>query len=86
MQYVDTENVEMVLLGNKVDDEDKREVSESDGRTVAEEYGIPFFETSALKKINIEEVWRILPRFQAFPAKRSLYAGEFCACGQLPCA
>ena len=54
---MDCDDVEMVLLGNKVDDEDHREVTKSDGRRLAEEYGIPFFEVSAFKNIKIQEVY-----------------------------
>ena len=38
-----------VLVGNKCDMEDDREVSTEDGKARAAEYGIPFHECSALK-------------------------------------
>eukprot|EP00659_Diplonema_papillatum_P000755 gene755-biopygen775 len=37
-----------VLVGNKADLVDKRVVAQEDGRMLAEEHGMPFFETSAL--------------------------------------
>lgn len=51
------EAVPMVLVGNKCDMEDDREVSTEDGKARAAEYGIPFHECSALKSINCNEVF-----------------------------
>ncbi|KAM8967461.1 ras-related protein Rab-10-like [Pelodytes ibericus] len=63
------EEVEVVLLGNKCDKEDKREVSKERGEKLAWEFGIPFFETSATENINIEKAFLILA--EAIYAKRS---------------
>ncbi|XP_075069572.1 ras-related protein Rab-10-like isoform X1 [Mixophyes fleayi] len=63
------EEVEVVLLGNKCDMEDKREVSKERGEKLAWEHGIPFFETSAKENINIENAFFILS--EAIYAKRS---------------
>ena len=46
----------MVVVGNKMDDEQHREVSETDGLRFANEHSMPFFETSAYRNINIMEV------------------------------
>ncbi|XP_069816161.1 ras-related protein Rab-10-like [Dendropsophus ebraccatus] len=54
------EEVEVVLLGNKCDREDEREVSKERGEKLAWEYGIPFFETSAKENINIENTFDML--------------------------
>ncbi|XP_056374518.1 ras-related protein Rab-10-like isoform X1 [Hyla sarda] len=54
------EEVEVVLLGNKSDREDEREVSKERGEKLAWEYGIPFFETSAKENINIENAFDLL--------------------------
>lgn len=51
----DDENVPLVLLGNKVDLEDRREVSTEEGQDLAKSWNAPFFETSAKCRINIEE-------------------------------
>ncbi|XP_072267374.1 ras-related protein Rab-10-like isoform X2 [Pyxicephalus adspersus] len=51
------EEVEVVLLGNKCDKEDEREVSKERGEKLAWEYGIPFFETSAKENINIDKAF-----------------------------
>jgi GTPase SAR1 family protein len=39
--------VEILLIGNKCDQEDKREVSYAQGATLAEKKGMMFFECSA---------------------------------------
>lgn len=49
--------VPMVLVGNKCDKEDEREVNKEEGQTLADKYGIPFVECSALKPINCTEVF-----------------------------
>jgi GTPase SAR1 family protein len=44
----------MILVGNKCDLENKREVEASVGKDTAKNWGIPFLETSAKKDINIQ--------------------------------
>lgn len=44
----------MILVGNKCDLENKREVETSVGKDTAKSWGIPFLETSAKKDINIQ--------------------------------
>ena len=46
----------MVLVGNKTDKEG-RQVSTAEGVALAKEYGIPFYETSALSGTNVKEVF-----------------------------
>eukprot|EP00640_Fibrocapsa_japonica_P003033 CAMPEP_0113941476 /NCGR_PEP_ID=MMETSP1339-20121228/7375_1 /TAXON_ID=94617 /ORGANISM="Fibrocapsa japonica" /LENGTH=262 /DNA_ID=CAMNT_0000945627 /DNA_START=33 /DNA_END=822 /DNA_ORIENTATION=+ /assembly_acc=CAM_ASM_000762 len=47
-------SVRRVLVGNKCDlPDDKRVVSEAQGRALAQEFGIPFFETSAKTGANV---------------------------------
>ena len=45
----------MILLGNKMDLEDEREITEEEGINLANEFGIEFFETSNKNNINIKE-------------------------------
>src|SRR3546814_13709378 len=46
----------MVLIGNKSDLEDQRQVTREEGVEYARRFRIPFFETSAKQRINIDEV------------------------------
>ena len=48
-------NFPMVLLGNKLDKEDVRVIKEKEGKELADEYKIKFFETSNKTGINIQE-------------------------------
>nr|XP_054369463.1 ras-related protein Rab-8B isoform X2 [Mirounga angustirostris] len=49
-------DVERMILGNKCDMNDKRQVSKERGEKLAIDYGIKFLETSAKSSTNVEEV------------------------------
>ncbi|CAF1169410.1 unnamed protein product [Rotaria sp. Silwood1] len=49
--------VERMLIGNKCDMQDKRQVSREKGENLANEYGIKFMETSAKGNINVDEAF-----------------------------
>ncbi|XP_078714204.1 ras-related protein Rab-15 isoform X2 [Lampetra fluviatilis] len=51
------EGVERVLIGNKVDSEELRQVGVEQGKKLAKEYGMEFFETSAFTNNNIKEAF-----------------------------
>lgn len=55
-------DVDRILVGNKCDMADKRVISTQRGQDLANEYGIPFFETSAKSSINVEESFMSLAR------------------------
>jgi len=58
-----SEGVNKILIGNKCDWEEKRVISEEQGRALAQELGIPFMETSAKSNINVEEAFFSLARY-----------------------
>merc|ERR1712115_700669 len=55
-------DVEKMILGNKCDMNDRRQVSKERGEELAIEYGIKFMETSAKASINVEEAFYTLAR------------------------
>lgn len=55
-------DVEKMLLGNKCELNEKRQVSRERGEALAIEYGIKFMETSAKASINVEEAFYTLAR------------------------
>lgn len=57
-----TQDVELMILGNKCDISDKRQVSKEKGEQLALQHSIKFFETSAKAAINIEEAFVTLAR------------------------
>lgn len=60
--YVDNQclfpdwQVPMILVGNKSDLEDERVVGKDQGMSLAKHFNCEFMETSAKKKINVNEV------------------------------
>lgn len=57
-----TSDVEKMILGNKCDMEDRRQVSKEQGHTLAMENSMKFMETSAKASINVEEAFVTLAR------------------------
>lgn len=60
------QQVPVVLVGNKVDLEDEREVSPSEGQALAEDWGCPFMETSAKSKTMVDELFAEIVRQMDF--------------------
>jgi len=71
----DKNDVPIVLVGNKCDLEDRREVQKSEGDSLAQSFGdsCSFFESSAKARINIEEIFneavKLINKFD--PPKRT---------------
>lgn len=57
-----TQDVELMILGNKCDVADKRQVTREKGEQLALQHGVKFMETSAKANINIEEAFFTLAR------------------------
>ena len=53
-------DVVVILVGNKCDEEEKREVSREEEEEMASRYGIPFLNTSAKNNTNVTEVFQLL--------------------------
>ena len=53
-------NVNLVLVGNKCDDPEEREVSTKEAKKFATDMKLPFFETSARDNVNVNEVFSTL--------------------------
>lgn len=58
-QQTDCERVPMVIVGNKSDLENERQVKTEEGKELAAKFGtpghpVPFFETTAKNNINVE--------------------------------
>ncbi|EKX43523.1 hypothetical protein GUITHDRAFT_175447 [Guillardia theta CCMP2712] len=60
LNAVGTENIPHVLVGNKSDLVHEREVATEEGQRLADEWGVPFIESSAKFNTNIEEIFRKL--------------------------
>eukprot|EP00296_Roombia_truncata_P000621 JP436302.1.p1 GENE.JP436302.1~~JP436302.1.p1 ORF type:complete len:189 (-),score=86.44 JP436302.1:267-833(-) len=58
----DSDKVPIVIVGNKVDLEHDRQVSTVEGRELAKSFGVPFLETSAKVRINVEDSFYELVR------------------------
>jgi Rab family protein len=56
----DTFNIPFVLIGNKIDKEDEREVTKEEGLAKAKEIKSFFIETSALQNINVQDTFKII--------------------------
>ena len=71
----------MVLVGNKCDLEENREVTEEEGKEFAERHGMLFFETSAKTGKNVEEVFTQSATLIAKKIKENYYDLENDSCG-----
>ena len=56
------ERVPFLLVGNKCDLEDKRQVSSADAQERAQQWNVPYVETSAKTKHNVDKVFYDLMR------------------------
>lgn len=57
-----SDNISRILVGNKSDMEDSRQVSTDEGKELAEHYNVRFLETSAKDCKNVEEAFIMMTR------------------------
>jgi hypothetical protein len=57
LRVKDEDEYPMIILGNKCDLENEREVQTNDGKDLSKSLGCPFLETSAKARINVEEAF-----------------------------
>ena len=57
-----SDNVSRILVGNKSDLEDSRQVSTDEGKELADTYNIRFVETSAKESANVEEAFTLMTK------------------------
>ena len=63
LEYLDLDtDVMRILVGNKIDLREKKVVSSEEARTFAEKNDMRYFETSALKSLNINEMFEIIAK------------------------
>lgn len=58
--FLVSDQVPMILVGNKCDLEDERVVGKDQGQNLARQFQCAFLETSAKMKINVVEVRLVL--------------------------
>ena len=56
--YSYNDNLIMILVGNKTDLSNKREVTEEEGKSLIKNDNMEFFESSALSGYNINEIFK----------------------------
>jgi Ras-related protein Rab-1A len=57
-----SDNVSRILVGNKNDMEESRQVSTDEGKELADQYNIRFMETSAKESANVEEAFTLMTK------------------------
>jgi small GTP-binding protein len=60
VQKEGSKDVSIILVGNKCDLENERQVPKEKGEEKAKQLNIPFFETSALSNINIGDIFTVI--------------------------
>lgn len=55
-------NISRILVGNKKDLEDQREIQYSEAKDLADHFNIRFLETSAKSSFNVEDAFTLMTR------------------------
>ncbi|KAF6023691.1 Ric [Bugula neritina] len=71
------DNIPIILVGNKVDLYDHRQVSTAEGQALATQYGCPFFESSAARRQYVDEIFhQIIREVRKFELARDSEVGK----------
>eukprot|EP01111_Echinosteliopsis_oligospora_P007380 TRINITY_DN222_c2_g1_i1.p1 TRINITY_DN222_c2_g1~~TRINITY_DN222_c2_g1_i1.p1 ORF type:complete len:188 (+),score=44.89 TRINITY_DN222_c2_g1_i1:117-680(+) len=62
LRVKDKDRVPMIVVGNKCDLQNERQVAEREGQDLAKSFACPFIETSAKSRVNVEESFYQLVR------------------------
>ena len=65
LQVKGKDDVPLILVGSKCDLEGDRDVTKEEGQQLADRWRVPFYETSAKTRTNVEEVFTELVRIVA---------------------
>lgn len=57
-----SDNVSRILVGNKCDLDESRQVTTDEGKELADQYNIRFMETSAKESANVEEAFTLMTK------------------------
>lgn len=70
-----SDDVNMILVGNKCDMADKRAVDRERAEALAAEYGMAFMETSAKASIGVDDAFMTIARYVCVYFELCLHAG-----------
>jgi small GTP-binding protein len=65
LQVKGKDDVPLILVGSKCDLEGDRDVTKEEGQALADKWNVPFYETSAKTRTNVDEVFTELVRIVA---------------------
>ena len=74
-------NIYIILVGNKCDLENERQISTEEGEEFSNRFGLKFYETSALKAINVNEIFYESAEFIDERINNNYYKLDYEACG-----
>lgn len=81
-KYVDDKDVIKILVGNKKDLEDLRQIQYEEGQKYAKSCGIDFFETSAKDNFNVDELFHHISSLLNDKSKKKLEKNNNLQCIQ----
>lgn len=78
------EDVPLIVVGSKCDLEGDREVPASEGKTLADKFDVPCYETSAKTRVNVDEVFfelvRLVKKYKTETVETDDVATESAGC------